>query len=56
MVKTCVYVLCIRETSVSSVKGKEAVEKVVILAEGVIDGLGRREGHGFRKEEGCSHK
>lgn len=57
MVKTGVYVLCIRETSVSSVKEKQAVEKeVIILAERVIDGLGRHRGHRLRKEEGCFHK
>lgn len=36
----------------SSVKGKEAVEKeVIVLAEGIIDGLGRCEGHRLRKRK-----
>lgn len=41
----------------SLVKGKEAVEKeVIILLEGVVDGLGRHGRDEFRKEEGCFHK
>lgn len=49
--------LCKRETFVSLVKGKEAVEKeVIILLEGVMDGPGRHGRDEFRKEEGCFHK